>query len=151
MAKFKLKTGKRKTIRSRKEISAAVKEAMGSGDETSAKILADLKNRIRTTNAAAYQPEQSKWDAETCTGTYNHKIHHGELLPKEQKPMEEKEHLYQQLIEIHKDYEKLLGDEIHELVSIAIVRSHGWKSTRHEQGIELREKIAQLEAKINGK
>lgn len=46
------------------------------------------------------------------------------------------------LIQAQDEYTKLLGDEISDLIGIASV--HGWRSTRHEKGKELREGIAML-------
>jgi hypothetical protein len=44
--------------------------------------------------------------------------------------------------EAYDEYIQLLTDEISELAGMAAV--HGWKSTRHEKGIELRKKIQDL-------
>ncbi len=46
-------------------------------------------------------------------------------------------------VEAYREYNKLLSDECGELVGTASV--HGWKSTRVEQGVRLRDKIKQLE------
>ena len=40
------------------------------------------------------------------------------------------------------EYQKLLCDELDEVVGMAAV--HGWKSRRHEQGSQMRENIAKL-------
>lgn len=42
----------------------------------------------------------------------------------------------------YSEYVQLLSEEINELIGIA--NTHLWKSTRHEKGLELREKIAKL-------
>lgn len=47
-----------------------------------------------------------------------------------------------ELIKAYEDYIKLLVDEIDELSVIATF--HGWKTTRYEKGIELRNKIINL-------
>jgi hypothetical protein len=40
---------------------------------------------------------------------------------------------------LHLEYEKLLGEELDEVVHYAA--SHGWKSSRYQQGVELRRKL----------
>jgi len=47
-----------------------------------------------------------------------------------------------ELVEAKAEYQKLIDDEYEEVVRIAA--AHGWKSSRHEKGIELRKKIEQL-------
>lgn len=47
------------------------------------------------------------------------------------------------LITLQREYIKLLGDEINDLISYATV--HGWKSSNVEKGNELRAKIAMVE------
>lgn len=49
------------------------------------------------------------------------------------------------LINAYKEYVKLLCDEIDGLVPLA--HTHGWRSERHEKGIELRDKIKSLQNK----
>jgi len=46
-----------------------------------------------------------------------------------------------EVIELQKEYIKLLGDELDSVVGIAYV--HGWRSTRFEEGKRLRERIEQ--------
>jgi hypothetical protein len=46
-----------------------------------------------------------------------------------------------------KKYGKLLVDELEGLVGLAY--AHGWRSTRYEQGVEARNRIAKLEAEIS--
>lgn len=65
--------------------------------------------------------------------------------------------MYDQLLERHNDeleliavlkqYIELLGAELGELVTLA--HNHGWKSKYIQEGIELRERIEQLENKHN--
>lgn len=51
----------------------------------------------------------------------------------------------EELEKAYEEYNKLLLDECSELVGMATV--HGWKSTRVEQGIKCRDKIAELKYK----
>jgi hypothetical protein len=51
------------------------------------------------------------------------------------------------LIGLYEEYIALLGKELDETASMAYV--HGWKSSRHEQGKKMREKIAELRNAIN--
>jgi hypothetical protein len=44
-----------------------------------------------------------------------------------------------------KEYEQLLADEHEEVIRYAA--AHGWKSTRHERGAELRAIISEIEAR----
>lgn len=46
------------------------------------------------------------------------------------------------LIALHQEYEQLLGNEINEIVALGYV--HGWRSTRYEQGKQLRANIKAL-------
>ena len=48
------------------------------------------------------------------------------------------------LSELQKEYQKLIDGEYEEAVRFASI--HGWKSSRHEKGKELRAKIKELEA-----
>jgi hypothetical protein len=50
------------------------------------------------------------------------------------------------LIGLYEEYIALLGKEIDETATIASI--HGWKSSRYEQGKEMREKIAELRKKV---
>lgn len=50
------------------------------------------------------------------------------------------------LIEVLDEYIELLGSELDSVVLMASV--HGWKSTRHDKGVQLREKIANLKELI---
>jgi hypothetical protein len=56
-----------------------------------------------------------------------------------------------ELIQAYEEYIKLLGDEISELVSFA--EAHGWRSSRHQDGVKCREKIDLLKRsyKVNKK
>lgn len=49
------------------------------------------------------------------------------------------------VIDAYKEYVQLLTDELSELAGVAAV--HGWKSTRHEKGVELRNKIESIQNK----
>jgi hypothetical protein len=53
----------------------------------------------------------------------------------------------QKLIEALEEYAKLLGEELDEV--IGFVNVHQWKSSRHEKGKELRERIVQLKTEYN--
>lgn len=48
----------------------------------------------------------------------------------------------QKLLDLQSEYIKLLGDELEEVVPIASI--HGWKSSRYEAGLKLREEIKQV-------
>jgi hypothetical protein len=48
--------------------------------------------------------------------------------------------------EILENYNSLLVEELTETVTIASV--HGWKSSRYEQGVKLREKMNELSIKL---
>lgn len=48
----------------------------------------------------------------------------------------------EKIIDLQDQYIKLLGEEIESLIGLAY--SHGWVSTRYEQGKILREKIQEL-------
>lgn len=50
------------------------------------------------------------------------------------------------LIELYKDYVKILGEEINDASGIAIV--HGWESKQPELGHELRKQIKLLTNKL---
>lgn len=45
-------------------------------------------------------------------------------------------------VELYREYIRLLGDELNEVVHYAA--AHGWKSTRHVAGLELRRKLGIL-------
>ncbi len=57
-----------------------------------------------------------------------------------------KEDIQKELIKALEDYQALILEEYSELASIAHIR--GWKSTRVEQGIALRQKIADIKEKL---
>ena len=44
-----------------------------------------------------------------------------------------------ELIQIYKDHLELVGAELSEIVSIAV--SHGWRSTRYEQGEKIEKRL----------
>jgi len=50
-------------------------------------------------------------------------------------------------IKLYQDYNELLDSELSETVSIAF--SHGWRSTRHEQGVVLRNNIEKVTKEIS--
>ena len=52
----------------------------------------------------------------------------------------------EKLIWAFKEYIYMLGEEMNELASFAY--THGWRSTRYEQGKKMREKILKLEEKL---
>ena len=52
----------------------------------------------------------------------------------------------QQLIDVYDEYVELLISELSEIVAFA--HAHGWRSSRHEQGVVLREKIATLKEEV---
>lgn len=52
-----------------------------------------------------------------------------------------------ELIDAHLVYEKLLVDEINEMIGSAYV--HGYRSNRYEAGKEIREKIDKIQKEIN--
>lgn len=49
------------------------------------------------------------------------------------------------LAKAEKEYEQLLADEHEEVIRYAA--AHGWKSTKHERGAELRAIISEIEAR----
>lgn len=51
-----------------------------------------------------------------------------------------------ELIELYGEYIRLLGEELDELAPLAHI--HGWKSTRFEQGEQLRERIRDCKLKM---
>jgi hypothetical protein len=50
--------------------------------------------------------------------------------------------MLEELVKAYEDYIKILGDELAEIVPLAVV--HGWKSTRFEQGEQARKRIKEL-------
>lgn len=44
-------------------------------------------------------------------------------------------------------YLELLGEEINDLIGIAYI--HGWRSTRHELGVKMRERIEEAKKKVS--
>ena len=50
--------------------------------------------------------------------------------------------LYKQIVQKQDEYNKLLADELHDVVGIA--HAHGWRSERFEQGEQLRKELALL-------
>lgn len=51
-----------------------------------------------------------------------------------------------ELIDVMEQYQKLLSDEIESMEGLA--HMHGWRSTRHEEGEKLRNKIQELKTKL---
>jgi hypothetical protein len=53
------------------------------------------------------------------------------------------------LVQTQEEYIELLREELHEIVPLASV--HGWKSSRADKGIELRERIDRAKNTLEGK
>ena len=53
-----------------------------------------------------------------------------------------KEQIQAEIIAKQDEYNKLLADELHDVVGIA--HAHGWRSERFEQGEQLRKQLALL-------
>ena len=57
-----------------------------------------------------------------------------------------KETLMRQIIAKQDEYNKLLSDELDEVVTIAYI--HGWRSNKFEQGKQMRDELADLNAQL---
>jgi len=51
------------------------------------------------------------------------------------------------LVEAQDEYNKLISEEAQDLVVMASI--HGWKSTKYEEGVKMREKITRLRNKLS--